>query len=228
MTSVHAAAAAPDASVLRLLLTRGISFEVRDQIGTLPIHVAAFEGKPWNVQFLVEEAGMDPRQRRLEGDSPLDIAVLNGHLPVVHYLVEEAGVDLSDPDQIVSSACSDLWLAPWLLEFQSDFSVGLGQGSTSLHLACASFQVQVAEYLLDQPRIDPLAKNKNENHALMLALRDIGEGEAPDQGLPILELFQRKAPQALDLPGEEQGTMGCAPCPRAIVMDRRRSCSTAH
>ena len=73
-------------------------------------------------------------------------------------------------------------------------------------------QVQVAEYLLDQPQIDPLARNKDGLHALMLALRELGEGEAPDQGLPILELFHCKAPQALDLPGGQQGTMGCAPC----------------
>ena len=42
------------------MLTRGISFEVRDQIGILPIHSAAFEGRLSNVQFLVEEAGVDP------------------------------------------------------------------------------------------------------------------------------------------------------------------------
>ena len=88
-------------------------------------------------------------------------------------------------------------------------------------------QVQVVEYLLDQPQISPLARNKDGLHAVMLALEPCGEGEAPDQGLPILELLHRKAPQALDMPGGEQGTMGCAPCPRAIVMDRRRSCSTA-
>ena len=70
-------------------------------------------------------------------------------------------------------------------------------------MACASFYVDVAEYLLDQPRIDPLARSKEGAHALMLALRELGEGEAPDQGLPILELFLRKAPKALDMPGQQ-------------------------
>ena len=92
MTIAHAAAAAPDVGVLRLLLARGISFKVRDQIGAFPIHVAALEGRLSNFQFLVEEAGMDP----------------------------------SVPDQMASSAWSDLWLTPWLLEFQPDLPVGRG------------------------------------------------------------------------------------------------------
>ena len=39
----------------------------------------------------------------------------------------------------------------------------------------------------------------------MLALREFGEGEAPDQGLPILKLFHRKAPQALHMPVDMSG-----------------------
>ena len=35
----------------------------------------------------------------------------------------------------------------------------------------------------------------------MLALRPSEDGEAPDEGLPIVELFHRKSPQALELPG---------------------------
>ena len=61
----------------------------------------------------------------------------------------------------------------------------------------------VAEYLLENTRIDPLATIKEGNHALVLALRPCYEGEAPDQGLPILELLHRKAPQLLELPGRE-------------------------
>ena len=66
----------------------------------------------------------------------------------------------------------------------------------------------VAEYLLENTRIDPLATIKEGNHALVLALRPCYEREAPDQGLPILELFHRKAPQALDMPGENGKNLG--------------------
>ena len=68
------------------------------------------------------------------------------------------------------------------------------QGHNALHLACWNFRADVAEYLLDNTRIDPLAEIKEGNNALGLALRYCQEGEAPDQGLPILELFHRKAP----------------------------------
>ena len=72
-----------------------------------------------------------------------------------------------------------------------------------LHQACWDLRADVAEYLLDNTRIDPLAKMKEGNHALMLALRPPEEDEAPDQGLPILELFHRRVPKALELPGPE-------------------------
>ena len=42
----------------------------------------------------------------------------------------------------------------------------------------------------------------------MLALLKKGE---PDSPLPILELFHRKAPQALDMPGGDEGTTIGAP-----------------
>ena len=75
-------------------------------------------------------------------------------------------------------------------------------------MACRKFRADVVEYLLDKTRIDPLAKIKDGRHALVLALRCYEEGEAPDQGLPILELFHRKAPQALDMPGENGKNLG--------------------
>ena len=58
--------------------------------------------------------------------------------------------------------------------------------------------MKLAEFLLDQPRIDPLAKDVTGAHPLLLALE---RGAPMDQGLPILELFLRKAPGALDLSG---------------------------
>ena len=78
------------------------------------------------------------------------------------------------------------------------------QGHNTLHYACWNFHADVAEYLLDKTRIDPLAKDKKGHHALLLALRRV---EPVDQGLPILELFHRKAPKALNL-RDQQGKEG--------------------
>ena len=75
------------------------------------------------------------------------------------------------------------------------------QGYNPLHWACRKCKVNVAEYLLGETRIDPLAKTEDGTHALMLALRPPEGYEAPDQGLPILELLYRKAPQALEMSG---------------------------
>ena len=85
------------------------------------------------------------------------------------------------------------------------------QGFNPLHWACRKFRADVAEYLLDKTRIDPLAKMKDGRHALMLAVRELGEGEAADQGLPILELIHRKAPEALELPDQQGKEMRLMP-----------------
>ena len=77
------------------------------------------------------------------------------------------------------------------------------QGRNPLHLACLLSRADIAEYLLDKTRIDPLAKSIYGEHALLATMRPLEQGEAPDQGLSILELFHRKAPKALELPGEQ-------------------------
>ena len=75
------------------------------------------------------------------------------------------------------------------------------QGRNPLHHTCWNFHTDVAEYLLGNTQIDPLAKNQYGEHAFLTTVRSLPKDEAPDRGLPILELFHRKAPQALELPG---------------------------
>ena len=77
------------------------------------------------------------------------------------------------------------------------------QGCNTLHQTCWNYRADVAEYLLDDTRIDPLAEPVL--HALSMAFHRPGTGEAPDRGLPILELFHRKAPQALHMPVDMSG-----------------------
>ena len=96
------------------------------------------------------------------------------------------------------------------------------QGGNPLHCACLNHHAHVAEYLLDNTRIDPLAEIKEGNNALGIALRCCQEGEAPDQGLPILELFLRKAPKALDMPGQQGKELRPMPTLTVIPAGLRR------
>ena len=100
------------------------------------------------------------------------------------------------------------------------------QGCNPLHHACWGFKVGVAEYLLDNTLIDSLAKDKEGDHALGLALRRSENGMAPDQGLPILELFHRKSPRALELPGQQGKELQSMPTLTVIPAGLRR-CSVA-
>ena len=46
--------------MLRLLMERGITLDVRDEEGNQPIHWAALNDRLDNVKLLVEETGADP------------------------------------------------------------------------------------------------------------------------------------------------------------------------
>ena len=191
----HLAATAPDAAILRLLMERGISLDVRDSKRMHPIHWAAGKGSLDSVKLLVEEAGVSPKQRDAEGRSPLDLAAQYGHLPLVRYLIEERGMD---PTKVNKHASLKRTAHVFSAEYRYPIC---SQGYNPLHWACKMRRGDVADYLLDKTQIDPLAKDKDGNHALVLALRPCYEREAPDQGLPILELLYRKAPQALEMSG---------------------------
>ena len=198
-TVAHCAAEAPDAATLRLLMERGISLDIRDHRGNSPIHWAATKGQLACLKLLVEEAGVNPRQRNNKGLSPLDTAASNGRVKIVRYLVEERGIDPTDANSKVGLKL------PLLKRLVGLIIAPFPQGGNPLHHACWNFHAHVAEYLLDNTRIHPLAKDKQEGRALLIALRPCDDGEAPDHGLPILELFHRKAPQALNSPGAGPG-----------------------
>ena len=97
-TVVHFAAMATDTATLRLLTERGVRLGVQDHQGSSPVHWAAGSGRLDSVKLLVEEAGVDPKQRNDERLSPLDIAACAGRLEVARYLIEERGIDPSEVD----------------------------------------------------------------------------------------------------------------------------------
>ena len=71
-------------------------------------------------------------------------------------------------------------------------------GRNPLHWACENLHINVAEYLLDNTRIDPLAKFDYGDRALVLAIM---QDKSEYQCLPFLDLFHRKAPRALEMQG---------------------------
>ena len=193
---VVAAIEAGDLAGLKRLVASG-QVPVNAKGGYPPLHEAAGCGHLEMVRYLVEEAGADPRVQNAQGITPLSIAACDGHLDIVRYLIEERGMDPTEADATVGLKL------PMLQMLASLITSRFLQGCNPLHHACWSFRADVAEYLLENTRIDPLAKRKYAEYALLGAVRPLEEDEAPDQGLPILELFHRKAPKALDLPGRQ-------------------------
>ena len=109
----HFAAIAPDATMLRLLMERGIKLDIRNVWGNQPIHGAASRGRLDSVKLLIKEAGVNHKQRNAEGLSPLDLAACSGHLEIVRYLIEERGMDPTEVDAQVGlkgpELCCECW-----------------------------------------------------------------------------------------------------------------------
>ena len=165
-------------------------------------HFAA-EAPGTGVLRLLLERGIELDVRDKDGCHPIHWAAMKGQLENLKLLVEEAGVDPALTDNEVNLAFRASPLC-FIQESNPALPIWL-QGCNPLYNACWNFHADVAEYLLNQPRIDPLAKDEDGNHALMATIRPLQEDETPDQGLPILELIHRKAPKALGLPTDVEG-----------------------
>ena len=155
------------------------------------------------VRWLVERKRADPREWDFEGRAPLHKAAAVGSLAIVRYLIERAAVDPGDVDGRASAMMPRAVRA----SFSDSFRLEL-QGSNALHWACVFCHTHVVDYLLFKTRINPLAKNHIKFHPLVVTMKVLQPGEAPDQGLPILDLFHRKAPKALETPAGIEGMDG--------------------
>ncbi len=84
---VHAAVAARQSAILKMLVEAGADVNARQQAGFTPLHAAAQNGDEAATRMLLA-AGADRQARADNQQSPLDMALLGGHGPVAELLGE--------------------------------------------------------------------------------------------------------------------------------------------
>ena len=130
-TALHYAAMDGALDVLEVLVAAGADLSAKNKSNKTAAQLAEVGGHTEAARYLVEQSEMRtwsfPALGAISpkiaagsistlapgaGLTALQLAAKEGDLEVVKRLVEQAGMDPKDPDQTVSSALSDLWLAP--------------------------------------------------------------------------------------------------------------------
>lgn len=82
---IHAAAAARQIDIVRMLCENGADVNAKQQQGFVPLHAAAQNGDAEMTKLLLDH-GADAKARSDNGQNALDLAMLQGHAKVVELL----------------------------------------------------------------------------------------------------------------------------------------------
>ena len=145
------------------------------------LHVAVVAKRIDIVKYLITKCRCDPMCKDGEWSTPLHYAAEHGSLNVMKYLITKCHCDPMCKDRVGwtplhCAACyGSLNVMKYLItEFNCDPMVTSNDGSTCLHIATAVMnkQYSIIEYLLSTGKVDPLAKNENNETPLQQAKGD--------------------------------------------------------
>ena len=85
VTALHGAVARRDVEIVKMLLERGASANVKQERGFVPLHDAAANGNLALVQLLVKHGALVDAKSD-DGKTPVDMAVDRGHKEVADWL----------------------------------------------------------------------------------------------------------------------------------------------
>jgi serine/threonine-protein phosphatase 6 regulatory ankyrin repeat subunit A len=122
-TALHSAAIKGNLPLMDLLLKKGSDVEAQTNLGSLPLHYAAFSGREDIVEMLIQQKPHTINARENNGVTVLHSAVSKGHLSIAKLLL------VNEPN---------------LLEAKDD------RGRTALFLAFINGWDEVVEFLLQQ------------------------------------------------------------------------------
>jgi hypothetical protein len=148
----HCAENGLTSSIKRLLSIRNINVNVKDVIGSTPLHYAAWNGHVEIVRLLFQN-GADVNVRDNDGWTALHCSAWKGHIDILHLLVE-TGADLEAHDYDGRRALHNASLygyLPFIQELVSRYHVDINarenNGITALRLARARNHSTVIAFL---------------------------------------------------------------------------------
>ncbi|KAL8254269.1 hypothetical protein R6Q59_032490 [Mikania micrantha] len=187
---LHAAVAGKDIDILRMVAEKIVRVPLPDNNSHL-LHLAASQGVPDFVKYLLDMFNMDVLRHDKEGFCPIHLASKNGHLQVTIELLQrypDAREFLSERHQnvlhvaaengkvnIVQNILKTEWAEFLLNEKDKD-------GNTPLHLATKNWHPKVVSVLTWAPRVDL----KQVNHEGLTAL------EVAEKYMEVMAPFKKR------------------------------------
>jgi len=162
LTALHRACTENYLNIASTLVNNGASVKKQDNDWWTPLHAAANAGN-WRICNLLLTNGADPHAVNAEGDLAIDL-VAEGKVEKV--ILQE--MDFTSEKEIEEHRGSRgrQMLKDVNEKKNIDFNKQFEFGATLLHVACCNGYVEVVQFLLDQPSINPNVKDVHGNTAL--------------------------------------------------------------
>ena len=151
---LHAASAAGNTEMVKLLLDHGIQVDLLDENGLSPLHAASARGRPVIVKLLLDHGAQVDLQEP-SGRSSLHLASVQGHTRTAKLLLQHgAQVDLPENKRgqsplHLASALGHAKTVELLLDHGAQVDLQEDIGWTALHVASAEGHPEIVKVLLD-------------------------------------------------------------------------------
>eukprot|EP00039_Didymoeca_costata_P018659 m.334435 g.334435 ORF g.334435 m.334435 type:complete len:366 (+) comp17354_c0_seq1:197-1294(+) len=173
MTALHRACIENYLNVVSSLLAKDADVSKQDNDWWTPLHAAA-QGGHWRICNQLLNNGADPLAVNAEGDLPIDLVGDQRTEGIIQREMESRGVDVSDDDAVQNVRNQQRTKMMDDMKEAVKNGVNLNKqyesGATWLHVAACNGYIDVLQYLLEQPSINPNIGDDEGNTPLHLAV----------------------------------------------------------
>ena len=128
--------------IIYLITELGCDPNIPDNDGSLPLHIACFNGHLNATKYFITEQNFDPNSQDRDGRTLIHYASQGGHMNIIQYLIIEIGCDPSIVDQF---------------------------GQTILHVASYHGHIHIAQWLLHSGKVNFMARDNHQDTCFEVA-----------------------------------------------------------